>query len=862
MRMKLHQLVSDGVVGSEVLDQLILDGELVTYERELWDFKLELPTPTEKIKPSEDEKRNYDAKLCEIIKDIVSFFNSYGGYIIVGVNDSSKNFVGWDEPFNCDELNRRIKKYIKADIETHYINVLYKHDAKHYNVGILYIPQRPDSKDAAQFKIDAVASSTGKLAFKKNEIYFRSNDECRAATTSEDYAFLCSVGRRKFNAVESASSSKPLLSNLGPRDPSFIEFIGRENYLNTLWVWLLDKYAPIKLLAGLGGVGKTAIAREFSETIARTPPAGFEKIIWLSAKKQFYTAVLGKFTPTTRIDFDDVPSLLRALLSQLGTLDPELVAEEDRQILIESVIDSLKVLPSFIVIDDVDSLETNDQQDVFHVMIQVLSQTTSGAARASRALLTARLDLGAAPGQVFRVEGLEQSDFEEFAQLTADSLGLPSSIFQGNSKRLKRFRETTSGSPTFCSSILRLVNMGESFDQALTKWKGADGEDVRNFAFKKEVDSLSDIDARAFYAIIILGESSLTELTIVLSSNETAVRDSISTLRKYHLISMGESDLPGGTKIVVPSNIRLMQSVVKERVKNFAQIEKACAIARANAPKVDDAQLGKLIYRVVALWNADQPVEARDMAAYLVSKNKDNAELRCLLGKAHLKTNPPNYVEADKNFRLAKSGGCSRIELDSLWIDAKLAQNDWQGILEITENSSENIKSADRLFFRGTAFQQLAENALLLGNFASAASNLQLGANELATGFQKKQAKGKVEELMVLKSDLFTQLIKVVEKSCVDPNQFIDVWLVVMKSYDAHVRAPHLLRLGIGKLMGWWDAVERRDRYDASTGAVAKHQVRKLLSIVKTENDLIQRAYIEAAITDLDKRITEYAIAA
>lgn len=856
--MKLHQLVSNGVIGTEVLDQLILDGELVTYERELWDFKSEFPIPPAKQRPTENEKTTYEAKLCEIVKDVVSFYNSYGGYLIAGVSDTPKVFVGWSGEFNCDEFNKQLKKYVKTDIDTHYVSAIYNHNGSTYNIGVLYIPQRPDSKDVAQFQSNAIPSLTGKQAFLKGKIYFRSNDECREATTPEDYAFLCSAGRRKFNAVEGSVSSTLLPNNLGPRDPSFIEFIGRENYLQKLWVWLLDKYAPIKLLAGLGGVGKTAIAREFSEIIARTPPAGFEKIIWLSAKKQFYTAILGKYTPTTRVDFDDVLSLLRAILRELGIPEETFSEESDRFVLIETVIESLKVLPALIIIDDVDSLEDDDQQDVFHVVIQVLSQTTSSNARASRAILTARLDLGAAPGQVFRVSGLEQEDFEEFARLTAASLCLPDSIFNGNGKSFKQFREATSGSPTFCSSILRLVSLGENFDHALKKWKGADGEDVRNFAFKKEVSSLSDIDARAFYAIIILGESTLTELTIVLNSNETAVRDTISTLRKYHLVSMGESELPGGTKIVVPANIRLMQSVVKDRVSNFNQIEKSCAVARAHSPRVDDAQLGASINRVVALWNAGQALDARDLAAYLLNKQKDNPELLCLLGRAHLHTTPPNVVEADKNFRLAKKGGCTRPELDGLWIDAKLAQNDWQGILEITEKQSRDIKTADRLFLRGTAFQQLAEDALRLGNFASAASNLQLGADELAAGFENKQAKGKVEELMVLKGDLFTQLIKVIDKISVDSNHFIDVWLVVVKSYDAHVRAPHLVRLGIAKLMGWWEAVIRRGRYDASTEALARKQVSKILEILRLENDQSQRDYLESAVADLDRKIADY----
>jgi|SRR5580704_11936835 hypothetical protein len=53
-------------------------------------------------------------------------------------------------------------------------------------------------------------------------------------------------------------------------------------------------FAP-SISACRGGVGKTTLAREFAEDLVKNAPVGLEKLIWLSAKKQFYTAILGRW---------------------------------------------------------------------------------------------------------------------------------------------------------------------------------------------------------------------------------------------------------------------------------------------------------------------------------------------------------------------------------------------------------------------------------------------------------------------------------------------------------------------------------------------------------------------------------------
>jgi hypothetical protein len=411
-------------MGIEVLDDLLPTGSPHSYEKSLWDYKLELPTLPVGRKPTESEKLTYAAAAAEIVKDVVAFYNSCGGYLVVGVNDKTRDVVGFTTRFDCSDLAKKTLGATKQEIDCHYKVHSVQLNRQKIEVGLLLIPRRPDSLDPAQFRQDAPAAANGKVAYRKGQIYLRQGDCSRPADASEDYSFLCSPERRQVTSPDATALRMALDNNLGPRDPGFIKFVGRETYLRSLWQWMCDPFSPVKLLSGIGGVGKTTLAREFVEDLIATPPGGLERVIWLSAKLHLFTAILGEYNPTSRLDFTDTCSLLQAMLRELGYPDKTINAEWDRDDLIQEVVQALKLFPCLIVVDDVDSLKPEHQQDVFHSMIRIVDQTLAGTSMPSRVLLTARLDLGAAPSQLVRVRGLDLGDFAEYVQMTAESHGM------------------------------------------------------------------------------------------------------------------------------------------------------------------------------------------------------------------------------------------------------------------------------------------------------------------------------------------------------------------------------------------------------------------------------------------------------
>ena len=829
-RRKLYAFIKAEQLGQEVLNELLPKGEPHLYEKSLWDYKLELPVLSVAGAANKVEKQNDDPKMAEIVKDAVSFYNSYGGYLVIGIKDRPREIVGFGKHFDCDELNRRIKAVTRHEVDCHFAILDYGVGSNKKKIGLLFVPQRSESKEPAQFLRDAPSTDHGKKAYRRNEIYFRQGDECRAAETSEDYSFLCSQGRRQIVAANDIGWTSVLDNNLGPRDPGFIKFIGREDYLHELWRWLCDRFTPGKLIAGLGGVGKTTIAREFTEDLIRNSPLGFERVIWLSAKQQFYAAVLNKFLPASRVDFTDVDSLLRALLLELGSTEEMVDPEWTREDLIDEVTQALCIIPSFVVIDDVDSLEPGQQQAVFHTVLQIMAQTIGNASVPSRALLTARLDLGAAPAQLIRLSGLQPKDFATYVEMTARHIGLPWSI-GASSKLMKKFHHITDGSPTFAASILRLLQMGEKLDLALDRWRGSDGDEVRKFAFKKELGNLSESQVRTLYAACLLGDTSRVELQQITQSSETLLEDDIGELRKYHLLGLGNEIPRGGARLVVPSGIRLMGNLIKGRIRDPKRIERECAKARAGSPKLG-ADISRIIHRVVALWQDEEPGEALEVAIWGDQQNRDNPDLKCLLGRAYRRLDPPDASMADVNFRRAHELNCHRTELTGFWIEAKKMLGDWVGIVEVTRLADKKSPDADNIYLRAQAFSELGDIAKKAGNMQVAAENYLAGGKEINESFAKDQARGRVSELGDMRNLLFQNYAWLIDQLNPNPDDHIQVWLATVDAFKSHVRQPILVKVGIERLRSWWDAVERRGKYDSSSANLLRPQLNRLDAMV------------------------------
>jgi hypothetical protein len=863
LKVKLHGLVREGCIDHRVIELLFDNGAPLPYERQLWDYKLKQPTHTKGQILGPQEKHAAEREWANLVKDIASFYNSYGGYILFGISDSPRRIVGYTGQFDVDELNNRVNGFTKTRIECSFriVNVA-DSDGRSHDIGVLLVPHRPDGNHITLMRKDGPPDSAGKPLFPKGSVFLRKGDSCCRAEEPEDFEFLVSAGRRSFAFATAQPISTPTLSNnLPPRDSSFIRFVGREQDTVDLWNWLLDDYAPLRLVAGLGGVGKTTLVREFTENVVRSSPSGIEKVVWLSAKEAVFTAIQGKYELASRVDFTDVTSLLKAALLELGEPEANLL-DVDKDDLLERLTENLAIIPAFLVVDDLDSLPLELQQEAFHCLLQAVTRAAAKSSKASKCLITARLDLGASPSQLMRVKGLPLPDFALYVREVANSIELQLN-FGPDSQLMKRLHLTTEGSPTFASAVLRLVALGDQIEIALNRWKGSDGEEVRRFAFERELNNLTDSQIRVLYGASVLGECYLDELAVIVNTNQAMLRDTISELRKYHLVSFGSATAQG-VSLNVPSGLQLMRDIVRKRVHDPKRIDDECARARSqNASKSKVAS--RITQRVIALWQGDDPNLALDIAKQGAREHPRSADLHCLLGRAYLRINPPNYQNAELAFREASNLSCDRPELLPLWIEAKYGLTDWNGILAITQLVANNKGAGSDIFLhRATAHRELAKNAANSGNWKSSAEWYRNGGLEINQAFSKGKAAGNVIELKELRAEFMSEYVFNTDKVSQASDEHLDVWFAVNDSFDAYVRRPVLLRLGFSRLASWWMAVRRRGTFDSRALKLVEVQIRKAREIIEFQRsfagteggELVQ--FMQSVVGDIENTFDDF----
>ena len=686
------------------------------------------------------------------------------------------------------------------------------------------MPPRPPDTPPVEFR-KTYKTPDGKTIFQAGQIYLRQAHESVPASTSDDFQFLMNPQRLHIPDASSLQRDFLLDHNIPPRDGDLYEFVGRYDEIDQLWRWFSDRYNPVRILTGMGGVGKTTIARVFAEQIVEQPPTGLEKIVWLSAKQSFFVPTSNTTRPTLRIDFVDQRSMLIGLLNELGGLPDHVDDDADLEELIDETVTALSLFPSLIIVDDVDSLAVDQQYEILDTLLMIVSRAAT-ARTSSRILVTSRLDLGAGTSRLIRVRGFPLKEFYHYVRVASDSLEIHLGL-EREAPLMRRFHSVTQGSPIFALSVLRLVNLGERLDVALTRWKDADGLDVRRFVFERELNNLTESQLRTLYALTLLKNTSLVELQQVTKSPDTRLSDDVGELRKYHLLSF-DTELAGGAQLIAPAGICLMSPIIQSKIRDPKRVERSCHEARKSMPETQ-TQVGQFIHRAVALWKEDRTDEAFQVAKYACGRIPKSADLKCLLGRAYLRLTPPRLKDAEIALREADRLGCKRSELVPLWLEARCLMRDWIGVIELTylAEKREGYK-AEYTLMRGQANFAIAEMENETGSLASSAQRLLETGLEIDRVFSEGVARGNVYELRELRGVCLNKYVRLLSRANNSGRDGLEVWLGCVSVFRAFVRNDFVIRTGIDRLEGWWTEVRRDERFDQRALEAAERAVHEL----------------------------------
>ncbi|MDH1813007.1 AAA family ATPase [Comamonas aquatica] len=666
---QLHQCVASGSLDQEILDEL-KNGMVKLSECEVLDFKQQLPVG--------------DFEYAKTVRDLVALHNSFGGFLVFGVKEVEKDRdfeIVSVEPgkLNLAKLRDMARSYLGKDLRI----ALQSISSANTYLEVIWVAKRSQGELPARFVKNGPEEKPKHLAFKKGDTVFRRLEGNGIAKEAEDFDFLFSVRRPPslFLSIDDITKDEALDHNLPDRAFVCSRFVGRRIDIGDLWTWLADDFSRVRLIAGEGGLGKSSLAYRFAEEIATRGVKPFEQVIWLTAKARQFIAAVDMHRDTSRTDFHDAESLFRAIASAHGSIDSDFEGLNAREMM-ELALQNCATMPTFIVIDDVDSLSPPDQQRALEFGMR--------APRSTKMLLTTRINFSYSPDNVLKLEGLRREEFAEYVEVLRSRYELP----QLENSKVDHLHDVSNGSPLFTDSLLRLERRGLTISKAIQQWTGQQGMEARKAALKREVDYLSKPARRVLYVISLLKGCIYPELARIVDYAEQTLGDALVELSSLFLINM--PTVAKQASYTVDPNTALL---VMEIAPNLG-IDHSSLMAKAKSSGSDAVGLTKQKRsQAVGLAIAQASALARSGDAkgalkviQAAAKKLTNPHVDLLLanGRFSLKLNPPNRAEASQFFEQAYELGQRKLLMFDLWFEAEYGRSSFEGALDVAEKALES----------------------------------------------------------------------------------------------------------------------------------------------------------------------------
>lgn len=671
IRLRIAELARSGQGGFGLLEAIANGSSCAPTECDQLDYKLKI---------NDDE-----VGLAETCRDIAAFYNMYGGYIVVGIAEHGNEtfeVVGAETGFDVDRIKNKLKDFIgERVLITQEACAWAISPAESVQVFVLNIPARSSEDRPVAFLKDGPGKGAkGRRIFEKDEIPIREGDE----TTTARGAKVVEIWESRPHPILSATESRsaPPLSrishNLPDRNIICPQVMGRKDALEHLWRWLPDDLSHVKVLAGEGGIGKSSIAYEFADQVSLLGRQAFHQVVWLSAKQRQFRPLTNSYDDIAETHFGTYDELLDRICDFLAVTDAELT-DSTRPRKLRLIKHGFEVMPSLVVVDDIDSLEEIEQRQALELGF-FLSGTKT------KLLLTTRNNIIYSGDVCYTVRGIEKQEFPDFFEALMMRFPSPTRR-KPKPAEVDRIWDASKGSPLFAESILRLLayqNVGE----AIGHWKGEAGDDVRKAALHREITQLSPEARRILLTLALLSEASLAELAEVTGYVAARVADAIQNLSSLFLVEAPRLGSENRIRVSETTG-RLVLSIRRELAADHVRLEKAIRDFRATAAEGQQRAANKLVGAAILQASAlerqgriAEALETLSHAARRTAKGK-RGDLLAYIGYLHSKTTPPELELSRRACREAFNETCLKPRLFETWFGVEWELENYPGTEEV-----------------------------------------------------------------------------------------------------------------------------------------------------------------------------------
>ncbi len=493
---------------------------------------------------------------------------------------------------------------------------------------------------------------------------------------------------------------RPALDDCLPSKESVVvDFVGRERELDELRAWFDEPTSARWALAGEGGKGKSAIAYVFACQVKERAPEPFQTVLWLSAKKRrFVERVVAEIYEP---DFQTLDTALSQLLVQFGWAEDVDLPLETRK---ARVLELLNGFPALVVVDDVDSLDEENEDAIEFFSFQAPRTR-------SKILLTSRRTVFGMGGSTTHVGGFSQDEAERFICSRCELLQLDQGAF--TSSLIRQITKLTDGSPLYIDDLLRLSISTKSPGAALEMWKGREGLDARRYALERECELLTRKAKNILLACCVApGSVSFSELASIVGLGDQDVAAALQDLQRLFLVPAPKF-VEGEQRFGLNINTRTLVREVYRQTDEWRRVESAYESITKGLPAGGRSKVRAIIRQCGVLVRSKRWEEAETVMANALADRPGDPDLYGFSGWIYKSWEPPRLADARKQFARSRQLKCLKEDMYQHWAWMEMKQREWTKAASAAEEGLKLLPdSAVLSYLAGRARGQLSKELL------------------------------------------------------------------------------------------------------------------------------------------------------